>query len=70
LVVLIPAAEKQLPENGTDLGVRTQSRRTSSWIRPPLNVKGVDPEHVRAAALAAKCSYNSSNGPAQPPGTP
>ncbi|MFG3682968.1 GIY-YIG nuclease family protein [Micromonospora chalcea] len=35
-------------------------------LHPPLNVHGVDPEHIRAAVVAAKNSYNVSSGPAQP----
>ncbi|WBB80305.1 GIY-YIG nuclease family protein [Micromonospora sp. WMMD882] len=39
--------------------------------RPPLNVHGVDPEHLQAAVIAAKSSYNaSSRPPAEPPRTP
>ncbi|AXH92262.1 GIY-YIG nuclease family protein [Micromonospora aurantiaca] len=35
-------------------------------LHPPLNVHGVDPEHIQAAVVAAKNSYNISSGPAQP----
>ncbi|MGA4683091.1 GIY-YIG nuclease family protein [Micromonospora sp. AB353] len=35
-------------------------------LHPPLNVHGVDPEHIQAAVVAAKNSYNTSSGPAQP----
>ncbi len=35
-------------------------------MRPPLNVSGVDPEHVQAAVVAAKDAYNASSGPATP----
>ena len=35
-------------------------------LHPPLNVHGVDPEHIQAAVVAAKNSYNVSSGPAQP----
>ncbi len=35
-------------------------------LHPPLNVHGVDPEHIQAAVVAAKNSYNLSSGPAQP----
>ncbi|MEU2985769.1 GIY-YIG nuclease family protein [Micromonospora aurantiaca (nom. illeg.)] len=35
-------------------------------LHPPLNVHGVDPEHIQAAVVAAKNSYNGSSGPAQP----
>lgn len=34
---------------------------------PPLNVHGVDPEHLQAAVLAAKESYNGSSGPPPSP---
>jgi hypothetical protein len=32
-------------------------------LKPPLNVHGVDPEHVQAAAVNAKNIYNASAGP-------
>ncbi|MET9302733.1 MULTISPECIES: GIY-YIG nuclease family protein [Micromonospora] len=35
-------------------------------LHPPLNVHGVDPEHIQAAVVAAKNAYNASSGPAQP----
>ncbi|MEU4592928.1 GIY-YIG nuclease family protein [Micromonospora aurantiaca (nom. illeg.)] len=35
-------------------------------LHPPLNVHGVDPEHIQAAVVAAKNSYNISSSPAQP----
>jgi hypothetical protein len=28
-------------------------------LHPPLNVSGVDPEHVQAAVVAAKKAYNT-----------
>ncbi|WP_030490471.1 GIY-YIG nuclease family protein [Micromonospora chokoriensis] len=36
-------------------------------LHPPLNVRGVDPEHLQAAVVAAKNSYNASSGPVEPP---
>ncbi|MEV4276089.1 GIY-YIG nuclease family protein [Actinoplanes xinjiangensis] len=39
-------------------------------LHPPLNVSGVDPEHVQAAVVAAKNAYNTSSGPAAAPSTP
>jgi hypothetical protein len=33
-------------------------------LHPPLNVSGVDPEHVQAAVVAAKNAYNASAHPA------
>ncbi|MEV4523119.1 GIY-YIG nuclease family protein [Micromonospora tulbaghiae] len=39
-------------------------------LHPPLNVHGVDPEHIQAAVVAAKNSYNASSGPAQFQRTP
>ncbi|XTZ14649.1 GIY-YIG nuclease family protein [Micromonospora echinospora] len=39
-------------------------------MHPPLNVQGVDPEHLQAAVVAAKNSYNASSRPAEPPRTP
>ncbi|GGJ77755.1 hypothetical protein GCM10010123_04760 [Pilimelia anulata] len=35
-------------------------------LHPPLNVSGVDPEHVQAAVVAAKNAYNTSSHPADP----
>jgi hypothetical protein len=35
-------------------------------VHPPLNVHGVDPEHLQAAVVAAKHSYDTSSGPAEP----
>ncbi|AVT38710.1 GIY-YIG nuclease family protein [Plantactinospora sp. BB1] len=35
-------------------------------LHPPLNVHGVDPEHVQAAVVAAKNAYNTSSRPAEP----
>ncbi|MFY1661475.1 GIY-YIG nuclease family protein [Micromonospora sp. WMMD1274] len=35
-------------------------------LHPPLNVHGVDPEHIQAAVVAAKNSYNASSSPARP----
>ncbi|WP_431881054.1 GIY-YIG nuclease family protein [Micromonospora chalcea] len=35
-------------------------------LHPPLNVHGVGPEHIQAAVVAAKNSYNASSGPDQP----
>jgi hypothetical protein len=34
-------------------------------LHPPLNVHGVDPEHVQAAVVAAKNAYNTSSRPAE-----
>jgi hypothetical protein len=39
-------------------------------LHPPLNVSGVDPEHVQAAVLVAKNRYNTSARPAEPSATP
>jgi hypothetical protein len=39
-------------------------------VHPPLNVHGVDPEHIQAAVVAAKNSYDASSRPAEPSGTP
>jgi hypothetical protein len=35
-------------------------------LHPPLNVYGVDPEHLQAAVVAAKHAYNTSSGPVEP----
>src|SRR3954469_18088796 len=39
-------------------------------LHPPLNVSGVDPEHVQAAVVAAKNSYDTSSRPVEPSQTP
>jgi hypothetical protein len=39
-------------------------------MHPPLNVHGVDPEHIQPAVVAAKNSYNASSRPSEPPRTP
>ncbi|WP_223256726.1 GIY-YIG nuclease family protein [Micromonospora endophytica] len=39
-------------------------------LHPPLNVHGVDPEHVQAAVVAAKKSYDASSRPSDSPRTP
>jgi hypothetical protein len=36
-------------------------------LHPPLNVHGVEPEHLQAAVVAAKASYDASSGPDQAP---
>ncbi|SBT40523.1 GIY-YIG nuclease family protein [Micromonospora auratinigra] len=35
-------------------------------LHPPLNVHGVDPEHLQAGVIAAKESYHASSRPAEP----
>jgi hypothetical protein len=35
-------------------------------LHPPLNVHGVDPEHLQAAVVAAKNRYNAASLPAEP----
>jgi hypothetical protein len=35
-------------------------------LHPPLNVHGLDPEHVQAAVVAAKNAYNTSSRPLDP----
>jgi hypothetical protein len=35
-------------------------------LHPPLNVHGVDPEHLQVAVVAAKNAYNASSRPASP----
>ncbi|MEU8220111.1 GIY-YIG nuclease family protein [Micromonospora taraxaci] len=39
-------------------------------LHPPLNVLGVDAEHLQAAVVAAKNSFNASSRPPEPPRTP
>jgi hypothetical protein len=33
-------------------------------LHPPLNVHGVDPNHLQATVIAAKHAYNSASRPA------
>ncbi|GGK31675.1 hypothetical protein GCM10010124_25580 [Pilimelia terevasa] len=35
-------------------------------LHPPLNVSGVNPEHIQTAVVAAKNTYNTTSGPAEP----
>jgi hypothetical protein len=35
-------------------------------LHPPLNVRGVDSEHVQPAVVAAKNAYNTSSRPVEP----
>lgn len=39
-------------------------------LHPPLNVHGVDPEHIQAAVVAAKNAYNTSSHPVGSSPTP
>ncbi|WP_243715093.1 GIY-YIG nuclease family protein [Micromonospora sp. KC207] len=39
-------------------------------LHPPLNVHGVGPEHIQAAVVSAKNSYNASSRPVEPSRTP
>ena len=39
-------------------------------MHPPLNVHGVDPQHIQVAVVAAKNSYNTSSRPVMPSRTP
>jgi hypothetical protein len=39
-------------------------------LHPPLNVHGVDPEHLQPAVVAAKNAYNNASRPAGPSPTP
>ncbi|MEU4477960.1 GIY-YIG nuclease family protein [Micromonospora sp. NPDC023966] len=39
-------------------------------VHPPLNVHGVNPEHIQSAVVAAKNSYNISSRPAECSRTP
>lgn len=39
-------------------------------LHPPLNLSGVDPEHVQAAVVVAKNRYNASAGPVESSPTP
>ncbi len=78
-VVLVPADEARLTawmtahlrltwaEHPEPASVEAELVRR---LHPPLNVSGVDPEHVRVAVVAAKDRYNASARPAEPPQTP
>jgi hypothetical protein len=39
-------------------------------LHPPLNVHGVDPEHVQTAVVAVKNTYNTSSHPIEPSQAP
>jgi len=39
-------------------------------LHPPLNVHGVEPEHLQAAVVAAKHAYDASSRPVEPSQTP
>ncbi|WP_435587125.1 GIY-YIG nuclease family protein [Micromonospora aurantiaca (nom. illeg.)] len=74
-VVLVPEDEARLTawmhenlrltwaEDAEPADIETELVRR---LHPPLNVHGVDPEHIQAAVVAAKNSYNVSSGPEQP----
>lgn len=78
-VVLVPEDEKRLTawmyehlrltwaEDAEPASIEAELVRR---LRPPLNVHGVDPEHVQPAVVAAKNAYNSSSRPAEPPPAP
>ncbi|MEO3772103.1 GIY-YIG nuclease family protein [Micromonospora sp. B9E7] len=78
-VVLIPEDEARLTtwmhthlrltwaEDAEPTTIETELVRR---LHPPLNVHGVNPEHVQAAVVAAKNAYNASSRPAEPPRTP
>ena len=34
-------------------------------LHPPLNVHGIDPEHLQAAVVAAKKGYNTGSRPVE-----
>jgi hypothetical protein len=71
-----------VPEDETRLTAWMYSRLRLTWaedpepaaieaelvqrLHPPLNVHGVDPEHLQAAVVAAKDSYNASSQPVEP----
>jgi hypothetical protein len=78
-VVLVPEDEKRLtawmhahlrltwaedPEPAT---VETELVRR---LHPPLNVRGIDPEHLQPAVVAAKDAYNNASRPVSPPAKP
>ena len=39
-------------------------------LHPPLNVHGVDPEHIQPAVVAAKNASNTSSRPTEPTRAP
>jgi hypothetical protein len=78
-VVLVPEDEKRLtawmhahlrltwaedPEPAT---VETELVRR---LHPPLNVRGIDPEHLQPAVVAARDTYNNASRPVLPPANP
>ncbi|GAA0928091.1 hypothetical protein GCM10009558_107310 [Virgisporangium aurantiacum] len=74
-VVLIPADEARLTAWmyanlrltwAQDAEPATIEAELVRRLHPPLNVHGVDPEHLQAAVVAAKDSYNTSSHPEQP----
>ncbi|WP_245923096.1 GIY-YIG nuclease family protein [Paractinoplanes atraurantiacus] len=74
-VVLLPQDEKRLTAWmhanlrltwAEDAEPATIEAELVRRLHPPLNVHGVNPEHVQAAVVAAKNAYNAS---AQPAGT-
>jgi hypothetical protein len=77
-VVLIPDDEKRLTawmyehlrltwaEESEPTAVEAELVRR---LHPPLNVHGVDPEHLQAAVVAAKNAYNTASHPVEPPPT-
>ncbi|WP_428962287.1 GIY-YIG nuclease family protein [Micromonospora fluostatini] len=78
-VVLVPADETRLTAWmsahlrltwAEDAEPTTIEAELVRRLRPPLNVHGVAPEHVQAAVVAAKNSYNASSRPADPPQGP
>jgi hypothetical protein len=39
-------------------------------LHPPLNVRGIDPEHLQPAVVAAKDAYDNASRPVSPPAKP
>lgn len=74
-VVLVPADEKRLTawmsahlrltwaEDAEPTSIEAELVRR---LHPPLNVHGVDPEHLQAAVVAAKDAYNTASRPVEP----
>lgn len=78
-VVLVPEDEKRLTawmsahlrltwaEDPEPAAVEAELVR---HLHPPLNVHGVDPEHLQAAVVAAKEAYNAASSPTEPSPAP
>jgi hypothetical protein len=78
-VVLVPEDEKRLTAWmyahlsltwAEDANPATVEAELVRRLHPPLNVHGVDPEHLQAPVVAAKNVYNTGSRPDEPSPTP